>query len=79
MEERTVILNGKTQYVGEWVTYEYLVVLAGFSEKTRPTVTYRRKPDDMYPNEKSDGSMIHGHYIRVTNGMIFNVADTSNT
>lgn len=80
-----IILNGRTVLVGEHgglfqtisgrVSYEDIVEWAGYGPGRILSVTYstRRAGD-----EQRQGSLSPGRSTAIEDGMVFNVADTSN-
>lgn len=72
-----VIVNGRTVPLDKSdVTYEDICLVAGEDPQRVLTMTYhwRRKGTD----ESREGCLIKGRSVRAEEGMIFNVADTSN-
>jgi hypothetical protein len=74
----TIIVNARERTVtGPEITFEQVVKLA-FENQPPPgsdvvfTVTYRRGI-----GEKPEGSLIEGHSVKVKEGMVFNVTETS--
>jgi hypothetical protein len=72
MEHYEIIINGeKHRVAGNLLNYEEIVETAFENERTDYTVTYS------YKGENIGGILRTGDEVKVKNGMIINVTDTS--
>lgn len=71
-----IIVNGEKAFHGlETISYSQVVQLAGYDRDRILSVTYQgRKNGD----SRRSGILIPGREVALEEGMIFNVADTSN-
>ena len=72
-----IIINGRTEEVPDGIhvlAYENIVAIAGYDPKRILTVVYSKKVREGF----LDGSVAPGGAVIVAEGMIINVADTSN-
>lgn len=73
---KTIRVNGR-EVSGTWDSLEYadVVELAGFDPERVLSVTYDKRVDS---DTRRAGILTIGKVVRDVDGMIFNVADTSN-
>lgn len=73
--EATIVLNGNLILVSPLLMhYDDIIDLSGIQvRRVSPTVTYRNAAQ-----RQSEGTLSMGESVRVQNGTVFNVSDTSN-